>query len=427
MNLLETVNFFIRIVEKNGRKWALCPFHKEKTESFLINENYFFCFGCKISGNKNFFVRKILNIKNNIISYNNDLKKYSEIRKINFNIFLKFGLFFYKNRFTTTKTISGRLFIPLRNHLGKKIGLAFRNINNNFKNKYCFSNKNKFEKSKYVYGLYECEKYILKKKYLIIVEGFFDLYRLYSLDVKNVVSILGNNINKYVLDLFLSYKIPIFIFFDSDQKKNFSYIRFIKNNFSSINKNVGLIKLLFIDSGDPDTFFIKKKKEDFLKILKKSVNIEEYILRNNELYKKFKFYILKIFYKYKKFVSKESFVTLKKDFCFKKKKILKKIIKNEKKSNYFSFEKELFSFIKRNLIYKKKIFNIFKKNFFFFKIRKNFFSKKKKKDKYNFILENFIKKNLIFRMNFYIKNCWFFKKYKKKTLDLFNKIKNENI
>lgn len=41
-----------------GRHVGLCPFHEEKTPSFTVYDDHFFCFGCKASGDAIEFVRK---------------------------------------------------------------------------------------------------------------------------------------------------------------------------------------------------------------------------------------------------------------------------------------------------------------------------------------------------------------------------------
>lgn len=432
MDLLNTLSKFINIINIGNRNWALCPFHKEKKESFLINneKGYFFCFGCRKSGDKKYFLRKLLGFKNcfSDSKKKNNLYNYSKIRKINFSILNNFGLFFYENKkYNNLKEISGRLIIPLNNYLGKKIGYAIRNVNNNYNCKYFFSSLDiSFSKNNYIYGLFECIKYIKKEKSIIIVEGFFDLYRIYSLNFKSVVSILGNNISSYNINYLLKFNVPLFIFFDSDCIKNSSYYNFVVNNFYIFKNKIGYLKLVFIDKGDPDTFLIKKNKKDLLILLNNSKNIEDYIIENKKLYKKFNFFILKNIYKYKKIIKKKNFNKIKNDFIKKKKKIFNYLIKKEKKSSYFMFEKEFFSCIKKGLIGKKN-YLILKKNFLFFKIKKKYFKISNCYSDNKKTISFFIIKNLEFKMNFYIKNNGFFKKYKKKVFSIFNKLKNEKI
>lgn len=47
-------------LERRGRRWlGLCPFHKEKTPSFTVNDDgFFYCFGCSASGDAIKFVQE---------------------------------------------------------------------------------------------------------------------------------------------------------------------------------------------------------------------------------------------------------------------------------------------------------------------------------------------------------------------------------
>jgi DNA primase len=51
-DIVAIISDFIRLENKGGRYWGLCPFHNEKTPSFTVNreQNFFYCFGCKKGG-----------------------------------------------------------------------------------------------------------------------------------------------------------------------------------------------------------------------------------------------------------------------------------------------------------------------------------------------------------------------------------------
>ena len=44
---------FMYLQRKGNKYWACCPFHNEKTASFVVNadDQYYHCFGCGKSGN----------------------------------------------------------------------------------------------------------------------------------------------------------------------------------------------------------------------------------------------------------------------------------------------------------------------------------------------------------------------------------------
>ena len=52
-NIYEVVSRYVPLNLKNGRFWACCPFHEEKTPSFTVSpeKGIFYCFGCHTGGN----------------------------------------------------------------------------------------------------------------------------------------------------------------------------------------------------------------------------------------------------------------------------------------------------------------------------------------------------------------------------------------
>lgn len=68
-NLINTANFvnlasqYCNLKQRNGKWWACCPFHNEKTPSFSISadNNLYYCFGCHEGGNIIDFIMKLEN------------------------------------------------------------------------------------------------------------------------------------------------------------------------------------------------------------------------------------------------------------------------------------------------------------------------------------------------------------------------------
>ena len=59
-NIVSIIGKYIHLERKGGKYWACCPFHNEKTPSFTVSEDegFFYCFGCKESGDVISFVQK---------------------------------------------------------------------------------------------------------------------------------------------------------------------------------------------------------------------------------------------------------------------------------------------------------------------------------------------------------------------------------
>ncbi len=59
-NIVSIIGKNVRLERKGSKFWACCPFHHEKTPSFTVSEDegYFYCFGCKESGDVISYVQK---------------------------------------------------------------------------------------------------------------------------------------------------------------------------------------------------------------------------------------------------------------------------------------------------------------------------------------------------------------------------------
>lgn len=59
-NIVSIIGKNVRLERKGGKFWACCPFHNEKTPSFTVSEDegFFYCFGCKESGDVISYIQK---------------------------------------------------------------------------------------------------------------------------------------------------------------------------------------------------------------------------------------------------------------------------------------------------------------------------------------------------------------------------------
>ena len=65
-DIVDVVQSYVPGLQHAGQRWkACCPFHQEKTPSFIINpaSNTFHCFGCGKGGNVFKFVMMIENLQ----------------------------------------------------------------------------------------------------------------------------------------------------------------------------------------------------------------------------------------------------------------------------------------------------------------------------------------------------------------------------
>ncbi|MGX7577274.1 CHC2 zinc finger domain-containing protein [Candidatus Vidania fulgoroideorum] len=400
------------------KNFILCPFHKENQASMLLNKKYFYCFGCKKTGNinkinnkKKINKKKIINKLLKIFLLCNNLtylksiflaRGYNKLKKllkfnfvclyknINLNVFkLNEVEILLKNKYLFKKhkkyySYINKLIIPIKNTKGEVVTFVAKLS----KPKYLFFRKLiNYKKDKILYGYWENKKIIKKKKQIFIVEGFFDLFRLNYIGVNNSVALLGCHISKPQIKFIKKLKKQIFFILDDDLAAKHSIKNFC---FKNLNLAFYKYKIFFVKiKTDPDLFFKNFNKKKFLNYIKKN-SIYFTDLLCLKFFKILKFFFVKNFFYFKNKLN-----------VINKKKIRLNYLKNKK--NFLN------KFLKKNKFNKKKFYLLY-----------NFKKKKYKKflnfNKKKILVLIFIIKKI---MNFVSKNIFFYKNYLKKYENYF--------
>ncbi len=224
--------------------------------------------------NRNFDENSIKNFSLGYAPYEkNFLVKKVEAEGLNKEIFIKAGLISEDGE---KDVFRNRIMFPIMNWNGDIIGFGGRVIEDNIMPKYLNTKENLiFNKSRSLYGLYWAKDSIKEKNYAIIVEGYFDVLKLYINNIKNVVAPMGTALTEGHLNILRRYTDRILLVFDSDSAGINASIR----NLENILKNNFEVKLCPLPTGfDPDKFIDEFGKEPFLKMLNNSQNFIDFMI-----------------------------------------------------------------------------------------------------------------------------------------------------
>ena len=162
-----------------------------------------------------------------------------------------------------------RIMFPLYNNDGKTVGFSGRIYNGENENKYVNSKESViFKKGLLLYNYHKALEYAREKRQIIIVEGFMDVIRLYTIGIKNVVATMGTAITKEHADLIRKLSKNIILCFDGDKAGEKATISAL-NELEKLDLAPRIIRLE--DNLDPDDYIVKKGEKGFLNHLNNSM------------------------------------------------------------------------------------------------------------------------------------------------------------
>lgn len=169
-----------------------------------------------------------------------------------------------------------RIMFPLKDSLGNVVGFSGRIYNGEKDSKYINSKESViFKKGKTLYNYKNASKEAKERKQIIIVEGFMDVIRLYTIGIKNVVATMGTAITKDHVSLIMKLSKNVVLLFDGDKAGEKATISAV-DEFSKVNIDPKIIRLE--DDLDPDDYIIKKGKDAFLMHLNNPISKLDFVL-----------------------------------------------------------------------------------------------------------------------------------------------------
>ncbi len=173
-----------------------------------------------------------------------------------------------------------RITFPLCDIEGNTVGFSARIYNSDDQNKYVNSKESViFKKGDLLYNYKRAINYAKEKGQIIIVEGFMDVIRLYSIGIKNVVATMGTAITKQHAKLIRRLSKNVVLCFDGDkagEKATISALE-VLNDIELEPKIIRLEQNL-----DPDDYIIQKGKDAFLSHLKNLMSSIQFKLEVNK-------------------------------------------------------------------------------------------------------------------------------------------------
>jgi len=280
IDIVDVIGNYLQLKKAGSNYKALCPFHAEKTPSFVVSpaKQIYHCFGCGASGDAIKFIMEIEKLSykeaieklalmyNFTLEYtkNNNFLHLDILEKVNnfyiselfknekaLNYLKKRGLFestiekfqlgyapsskiqmqFFKqanlkkedliafgvlNENGEYPRLIERITFPIFSQSGKIIAFGGRTITNHPAKYINFTNTKIFNKSKTFYGLNFAKEHILRNKEVIIVEGYMDVIMLHQTGINNAIATLGTALTESHLPILKKLDSKVTIAYDSD-------------------------------------------------------------------------------------------------------------------------------------------------------------------------------------------------------------------
>lgn len=191
----------------------------------------------------------------------NNVSKLLEKKGYDVNELIDIGLCGKKDNFVYD-IFRNRIMFPLYNLDGKPVGFSGRIYNGEADSKYVNSKESIiFKKGSLLYNYHRALTHAREKHQIIVVEGFMDVIRLYTIGIKNVVATMGTAITKEHANLLMKLSKNIVLCFDGDKAGEKATISAL-DALDKIGITPKIIRLE--DDLDPDDYIIKKGSDAYL-------------------------------------------------------------------------------------------------------------------------------------------------------------------
>lgn len=191
------------------------------------------------------------------------------------NDLIKSGLVI-KNEYGLSDIYTNRIMFPLHDLNGRVVGYSGRIYDGVDSSKYINTKETDiFKKGELLYNYYRAKDEARNLGQVIIMEGFMDVMRAYSVGIKNVVATMGTAVTKNQALLIKRMANEVILLFDGDRagaKATFA----CANELLAIGINPKIVRLE--ENLDPDEYILKYGKDKFLNKIKNPITVMDFKL-----------------------------------------------------------------------------------------------------------------------------------------------------
>ena len=169
-----------------------------------------------------------------------------------------------------------RIMFPLYDLKGKVIAYSGRIYNKKDNSKYFNTRETEiFKKGELLYNYHRAKDIARRKNQIIIMEGFMDVIRAHSVNIKNVIATMGTAVTSTQANLIKRMAKEIILCFDGDE----AGAKATKSCAEELNKIGVTPKVVRLEENlDPDEYIQKYGKEAFQRKIDNPINIMDFEL-----------------------------------------------------------------------------------------------------------------------------------------------------
>lgn len=190
-----------------------------------------------------------------------------------------------KNEYGYRDIYNNRIMFPLYDITGRVVGYSGRIYNGEDTSKYINTKETEiFKKGELLYNYHRAKDDARKKNTIIIMEGFMDVIRAYTVGIKNVVATMGTAVTKNQIALIRKLASNVILCFDGDDagaKATYACSDLLIS--SGITPKIVRLE----ENLDPDEYIKKYGKEKFESKLNNPINVMDfklvYLKKNKDL------------------------------------------------------------------------------------------------------------------------------------------------
>lgn len=209
----------------------------------------------------------------------NKLTEMLESKKYPINKLIELGL-------TTDNSndfFQNRIMFPIWNNEGEVVAFSGRIYNTKDNSKYVNSKESIiFKKGNILYNYHNVREFTKKNDRVILMEGFMDVIRAYSIGITNCVASLGTSVTIEQVNILKRMTDNIILCFDGDKAGRHASM-VVSSMFEKVNMQVKIV--LLEDNLDPDEYILKYGYERFKNKIDNPLNLVEFkmqVLKENK-------------------------------------------------------------------------------------------------------------------------------------------------